>query len=270
MSNVTFLGWFQSEFNYDLSFFWSTQGRYGPPYYETANVPTFMFNSLNGNSGSTVDILATLCYTTPTDFPTLLETCFDGVFPAWSILFFGLPDYPTIQQGDTNLLGTEVGIYTQNNYTIDNCNNKYAFTFGLSNLLTSTTTTSYTINYATSSSSVSTHGISFTESSSLNIGSDVFGKSSLTFSSTQTSQIQDTYTQSSSTTQNSQYTVTDTITITGSLSVQPNTKIIITENIVSTINSYAYNFLLNNAANQINYDQIILEPNGYIVYDVSC
>jgi len=178
----------------------------------------------------------------------------------WSVEFFGLNNLPTLVDGGINIISTNTQNLPGQIYIIDNTNNNMSFTFGLSNILTSTITKTYTIAYMSSSTYTQMFGFTLTSTEGVK---DV---SSTTFALSTQFTFQESF--STTSTNSNTLTNTETVIVSGSIIVNPKCKLTITENFSNTLTIFSKSFLINGMDAQTTYNQNIIAPTGYTASSV--
>jgi len=197
--------------------------------------------------------------------PSQFRTTFCSEYPVggWSAVFFGLNIIPNLMDGGTSLIDSTLNGEMVNTFIVDNTASRINFVvFGLSNILTSTISKSYTLAYASSTSYTQMFGFSLASSDGVKDVSSV----TVTFST------QFTFQESTSTTSTVSSTVsyTESIGITGSLTVPPGCKMIINETISDITNTYLRSYILLNTPSQIAFTEDVYMPTGYVISSSGC
>jgi len=195
----------------------------------------------------------------------------------WLASANGLNYLPSLTDGIDTLLNTSITSLPSQNYTFDNTNGRNTITFSLSDVLTTTVTKTYSLNYQTSSSYTQQLGFSLGEEVTAGDTetTGVSSKTSFTFSGQFTTGNSQTTTQSTS----NSITYSDTLTIAGQIIVNPGCKVVVTETFsnIENIFSRSFSIIPMSGGWQLGgqpaytiYNENILTPTGYVINTYNC
>jgi len=188
--------------------------------------------------------------------------CFiGGSYSAFSVTFFGLADLPSIFYSG-NTVNQLTAVYSNGNqFIVDNCQNTQSMTFVVTDSMS--TITSQTKSISTSSSSQTAFALSATISAS---------EGGVGWSATQTltTSYNQTQTQSAANSNTNSLELSDTISVSGSFIIPANTKMQITEQLLTTTSSISHIIQVNNSPNNVVINRVYISPAGFKNTPLAC